>query len=260
MRLLFIRHADPDYEHGTITDKGIREAGCLADIIEKYHIDEAYVSPLGRAYDTAKSVLLDTDIEPITLEWLREFPARVDPNISKEAREAYANELNMDPATGKYKKHILWDILPSYYGRHPKLFDAKEWRQEPLVKDGDMITIYDDVIHQFDLFVESKGYKKRGYIYDVIDSNEKTIALFCHYGITALLLSHMLNVSPFIMWHFTSMAPTGVSEIITEERQQSIASFRMFRMGDISHLVMADEKASESARFCEMYSNDHQRH
>ena len=36
MRLLFIRHADPDYEHDTITDKGIREAGCLADIIEKY--------------------------------------------------------------------------------------------------------------------------------------------------------------------------------------------------------------------------------
>ena len=32
MRLLFIRHGDPDYEHDTLTEKGRREAALLASL------------------------------------------------------------------------------------------------------------------------------------------------------------------------------------------------------------------------------------
>lgn len=31
MRLLFIRHGDPDYVHDTLTEKGHREAALLAE-------------------------------------------------------------------------------------------------------------------------------------------------------------------------------------------------------------------------------------
>ena len=34
MRLLFIRHGDPDYEHDSLTPKGEREAELLADKME----------------------------------------------------------------------------------------------------------------------------------------------------------------------------------------------------------------------------------
>ena len=30
MKLLFVRHGDPDYEHDSLTDKGVREADLLA--------------------------------------------------------------------------------------------------------------------------------------------------------------------------------------------------------------------------------------
>ena len=53
MKLLIIRHGDPDYETDSLTQQGWREAELLADRLEKLPMDAIYVSPLGRARDTA---------------------------------------------------------------------------------------------------------------------------------------------------------------------------------------------------------------
>ncbi|MBQ1268927.1 MAG: histidine phosphatase family protein, partial [Clostridia bacterium] len=54
MRLLFIRHADPDYSIDSLTAKGFEEAELLAEKLKSEKIDYAYVSPLGRAQKTAE--------------------------------------------------------------------------------------------------------------------------------------------------------------------------------------------------------------
>ena len=102
MRLLLIRHGDPDYEHDTLTKQGQREAKLLADYIDAYQIDEVFQSPLGRAKDTAAYSCGQLEKKPVTLEWLEEFPALVDPNLSEDVRNAYATELSLDETTGKY--------------------------------------------------------------------------------------------------------------------------------------------------------------
>ena len=53
MRILLIRHAEPDYTNDSITEKGKREAMLLSDRIARYDIRDFYISPLGRARDTA---------------------------------------------------------------------------------------------------------------------------------------------------------------------------------------------------------------
>lgn len=53
MRILFIRHGDPDYANDTLTGKGRREAEALAERAEALDMGECYVSPLGRAQATA---------------------------------------------------------------------------------------------------------------------------------------------------------------------------------------------------------------
>ncbi len=260
MKLLFIRHGDPDYENDTLTEKGKREAKLLADIIDRYGIDDVYQSPLGRAKDTASYCLKTLNKEAVTLDWLREFPAEINPNTSSEARMAYANELRKDSITGKYAKHILWDILPSYYGTHPELFDLNKWRTSALVADSDMVPKYDSVISSFDKLLADYGYEKNNMAYNVTSSNDKGIAFFCHYGITSVLLSRLLNVSPFVPFQFMATAPTSVTEVVTEEREKGIATFRTLRVGDISHLMIGDEPASFSARFCECFDNKDERH
>ena len=53
MKLLIIRHGDPDYVHDSLTEKGEREAALLAERIAPMDIAGYYVSPLGRAQATA---------------------------------------------------------------------------------------------------------------------------------------------------------------------------------------------------------------
>ncbi len=260
MRLLFIRHGDPDYVNDTLTEKGHKEASLLADIIENYRIDEVYQSPLGRAKDTAAYSCKAMGKEPVTLDWLREFPAKVDPNLSEDVRKAYENELKIDEATGKYQTRILWDVLPSYYMHHPELFDREGWRESELVKASDMPQVYDRVISAFDKFLADNGYVKEGMAYKVTENNDKTIAFYCHYGLTSLLLSRLWNVSPFVVWQYTALAPTSVTEVVTEERQKGIATFRTLRAGDVSHLRIGKEEPSFSARFCERFENEDERH
>jgi broad specificity phosphatase PhoE len=48
MRILIIRHGDPDYEKDSLTQKGWHEAELLADKMEKTDVTAFYVSPLGR--------------------------------------------------------------------------------------------------------------------------------------------------------------------------------------------------------------------
>ena len=91
MRILLIRHAEPDYLHDSITEKGRREALLLSERISRYNIRDFFVSPLGRARDTASYTLQKTGRTAETLDWLQEF------------RGKYP-----DPETGKLR--LAWDL------------------------------------------------------------------------------------------------------------------------------------------------------
>ena len=54
MRILLIRHGDPDYEHDTLTEKGRREAELLAKRASSLAMGSCYQYHLGRAMDTAQ--------------------------------------------------------------------------------------------------------------------------------------------------------------------------------------------------------------
>ena len=259
MKLVFIRHGDPDYENDTLTEKGREEAEALAKYIDRLGIDEAYVSPLGRAADTAKYSLDKLGIKGTTLGWLKEFPAEYDPNLSEVTREAYRAELTQND-DGSYRKRIVWDILPSYYGNHPELFDRNAWKNSELVKCSNMVSQYDYVTSSFYKLLEGYGYERNGDIFKVNSGNDKVIAFFCHFGITSVLLSSLWNISPFVTLQFFAMAPTSVTVLASEEREKDIAIFRGLQIGDISHLNLESMIPSFSARFCEQFENENERH
>ena len=73
MRILFIRHGDPDYANDTLTEKGHREAALLAERAESLNMGECFVSPLGRARHTADYCLKKTGKDARILSWLEEF-------------------------------------------------------------------------------------------------------------------------------------------------------------------------------------------
>lgn len=260
MKLIFIRHGDPDYINDSLTETGVEEAKSLSEYICFPGIDEVYLSPLGRAVKTAGYSLEKLGIEPITLDWLEEFPARFDPNTSPDARKAYRTALKLSADGDRYEKRIVWDMLPSYFGDHPELFDRYGWRESEIAKNSDMVEVYDRVAKSFITLLSEHGYNKNGDVFSVTEGNSKTLAFFCHFGITSVFLSVLWNVSPFIPLQFLAMAPTSVTELASEEREKGIAVFRTLRIGDISHLALSGLKPSFSARFCERFENTDERH
>ena len=53
MKLIFIRHAEPDYSIDSLTEKGFYEAGLLAKRTAAWHVTDFFCSPLGRAIKTS---------------------------------------------------------------------------------------------------------------------------------------------------------------------------------------------------------------
>ena len=51
-----------------------------------------------------------------------------------------------------------------------------------------------------------------------------------------------------------------MTTLVTEERREGQAYFRMGAFGDTSHLYAGGREPSFAARFCEMYSLTDQRH
>ncbi|MCD8131670.1 MAG: histidine phosphatase family protein [Lachnospiraceae bacterium] len=241
MKILIIRHGDPDYEHDTLTEKGRREAAALADRLEQISISAAYVSPLGRARDTAAPALERKGMTAVTCDWLKEFWPRI--------RRGSEGE-----------NHIVWDWLPAEWTAEERYFDKNRWAETEAMKEGGVGESYRYVTESFDRLIASHGYRREGAYYRVEQANNDTIVFFCHFGLECVLLSHLLNVSPMIFWHGSCATPTSVTVLRSEERRQGIAYFRMSNFGDTSHLYAAGEPEAESARFCECFANTDERH
>ena len=257
MRILFIRHGDPDYANDTLTEKGHREAAALAERAEALNMGACYVSPLGRARATAEYSLKRLGKTAETLDWLREFPAQIDLNKAEHLRAAYPNA---NKADGKYVPRIVWDVIPSYWTEHREYSDSILWRESEISRNSDVVQVYDDITGKFDAFLAEHGYVREGMHYRVERESTETVTFFCHFGVTCALLGHLWNISPFTMWHSLALAPTSVTEVVTEVREQGTAYFLGLMVGAVSLLSMGGGPVSFAARFCEVYSDTSQRH
>ena len=257
MRILMIRHGDPDYERDCLTETGRQEAALLAGIVGSLQPGDCYVSPLGRARETAACALGRLQRTAETLDWLQEFPAKLDINGSEELRRAYPDTREKN---GIFEPRIVWDMLPSYCLSHPEYLDREGWRKSEVAANSDVIRVYDHVTENLDRLLAEYGYVREGLLYRVERANADTVTFFCHFGVTCVILSHLMNVSPFALWHGLALAPTSVTEVVTEEREKGIAIFRSLRLGDVHHLLAGGRTPSFSARFCETYDNPEQRH
>lgn len=241
MKLLIVRHGDPDYERDSLTQKGWKEAEYLAERISRLNVRDFYVSPLGRAKDTASLTLKKMGRTATECEWLREFSPRV-------------------PRPDHHEPPLVWDWLPQDWTREESYYQYDHWTETDIMQAGHVKEEYDRVTACFDRLLADYGYIRDGHIYRVEQANNDTIVFFCHFGIGCVLIGHLLGISPMVLLHGVCAAPTSVATITTEERRKGTASFRMSAYGDISHLYANNEEPAFAARFCESYDNTWERH
>ena len=241
MKILIIRHGDPDYAVDSLTEKGRREAELLSERIAPLDVKAYYVSPLGRARDTAAYTLKRVGRTAETFDWLREYDVDI-----------------RDEETGG--RRLAWDQLPAVWTEVSEYYDKDRWYDVPIMRESGIKAGLDKVWDGLDAVLEKHGYKREKNYYRVTAANEDTIVFFCHFGVECVMLGHLLGISPMALWHGFVAAPTSVTTLTSEERREGVASFRVSSFGDISHLYKYGEEPAFAGRFCEMFSRADQRH
>lgn len=233
MRILIIRHGEPDYSIDSLTEKGWREAELLSRRLCEMDITDFYVSPLGRARDTAKPTLERLSRDAEVLPWLREFRGTI-----------------INPNTGE--RRIPWNLAPQYWTKQSELYEPDGWREHGLFRTGDMQEVYDETGAGVDALLEKYGYVRDGGIYRCNSNDETTIVLFCHFALGMTILSHLMHISPAVMWQCFFMPASSVTTLVTEERVKGEVFFKCMQLGDTSHLYAAGEPVSTSGLFEEV--------
>ena len=267
MRIIFVRHGEPDYTKDSLTEKGWHEAQLLADRISQWNVTQFYCSPLGRAKDTASCTLKKLNREAITLDYMQEFSYRV-----------------TDPLTGKFGNP--WDYVPSDWTSIPEMMDMNAWAFTERMKENPKLsTEYQRVWTEFDKLLASYGYVREHNYYrcpnkperfriktpnpeELIqkefkegthpnsfpyDTDEPTIVIFCHLGIICLVLSHLLNIPFQLLTHGFFLPTTSLTVLTSEERWSNEAYFRVQAMGDVTHLLKNNEPISSAGAFADAF-------
>lgn len=236
MKILIVRHGDPDYVNDSLTEKGFKEARLLADRLEKLDVKQFYCSPLGRARRTAEATLNRLGRTAVIHDWLQEFPGRT--------IDADGN------------KHLPWDYMPSDWTVRRDLFDKDKWFDEERMSTGDVKEVYKSIADGIDNLLKEHGYIRSGLMYKTECGNKDTIVIFCHLGAGLSIVSHLLGIAAPVLWQGMFVAPTSVTTLVSEERISGEVFFRATGIGDISHLYAAGEPMSLSGFFDESTSYD----
>ncbi len=234
MRILIIRHAEPDYPNNTLTDKGFVEAEYLSERLQHSNITHIYSSPLNRALYTAKPTAEKLNMEVKVFDWLTEFEGK----------------LILDE-----QKRISWNMLPQVWQNEKEIFNIKTFRESELYSSADMPEKYNYVTENFDKLLEQHGAKRENIIYKG-ENNNDTIAIFCHFALGMVLASHLTGISPVLLWQSMFLPASSVTEFVTEERVKGEFIFKCKQMGDTSHLYMKGEPVSNAGLYSEFFGGE----
>lgn len=236
MRLIFIRHGDPDYEHDSLTEKGRREAQILAERFKTWeNIDYIYNSPLGRAKETCEYSLKASGRTSETLDFLEEVPFQI-----------YHPDYD--------RPHVPWDYFPATFSPEAGYYDRDRWFDTGVYKDSGLKEYYFKTVQAFDEVLARHGLRRNDQgFYETDEDSDKTLVFFCHYGITSILTGHLTGIAPPCLWQGFFIATTGVTVLNTDNRDREKTGFRVQVWGDVSHLLKAGEPVSPSGYFGDIF-------
>ena len=179
MRIIFVRHGEPDYAHDCLTEMGRLQAVDAAERLRNEGIEEIFSSPQGRAAETAAATadLLKRPVQ--TLDYMREL---------------HWGSIDGTPLPSDGHPWDLADLMAE------EGWDLTNpgWREHPYFKNNQVTANADMVAEKTDEWLRSLGYEREGAFYRCVrpDNRQKTVALFSHGGSSAAAIGHILNL-PF---------------------------------------------------------------
>ena len=189
MRIVFVRHGEPNYEKDCLTETGRKQAEAAAARLEREGISEIYASSMGRAQETAMFTARKLGLPVRTLDFMHEI-SWGGPDVPMEGHP--------------------WTISDWMIDEKQFDFYREDWRQHPYFKNNSAVNCLDDISGKFDALLLRQGYRHEGPRYYCETDRQKTIAVFSHGGSGACALSHLLAL-PFP--YVCSVMPYGLTSV-----------------------------------------------
>ena len=189
MRIIFVRHGEPNYEKDCLTETGRKQAAAAAQRLAQEGISEIYASPMRRAAETAAYTAGKLGLPVHTLDYMHEL--------------SWGGE-------GLPQEGHPWTLGDWLMDRDNFDFYREDWRQHPYFKNNLALNYLNEISRKFDALLLGQGYRHEGIRYFCETDQEKTIAVFSHGGSGACALAHLLAL-PFP--YVCSVMPYGLTSV-----------------------------------------------
>ena len=220
MRIIFVRHGEPDYKNDCLTPTGHIEAEAVAKRLACEGIKEIYSSPMGRALMTMQKF---ADQHP-------ELPVKI---------LDFMHEITWGDISGKklpLNGHP-WDCVNEMVSKGLSICDT-QWKQGPYFFDNKATLEVENVAKEIDGWLLSLGYSREGFYYRNMrkDDSQHTVVLFSHGGSSCAAMSHMLNI-PFPFTCASIHLPfTAISILRLDSKPGTLCAPVIELLSDSKHL------------------------
>jgi probable phosphoglycerate mutase len=180
MRLILVRHGEPNYKTDCLTEKGRLQAEAVSRRLQDEEIAAIYSSNLGRAKETAAYIAAPRGLTVTELPYMRELgwseskvelPFGGHPWLLADAIVAEGG-----------------DVHATDYAENGYFKDNNATRRAALVAEG------------IDGLLADYGYRREGQYYRVEREDTRTILIASHGGSSNALIAHLLGLPlPFVM-------------------------------------------------------------
>ena len=219
MRLILVRHGDPNYELDCLTELGHRQAAVVAQRLLEEGIEKIYCSPQGRAQQTARPFAEASGLGDIeTLEFMR--------------------EIRFGKLEGLYRSGNPWLCSTQLMHEGVNLQDP-DWRHFPDFVDNTATVDIDSVMAATDEWLATLGYRREGLYYRNTreDDTKRTFVLFSHGGSSTSLLSRVFNIPfPHLCMMFGHIPHTCITSLRFDPRPGSLGMPILEYAVDARHL------------------------
>lgn len=223
MRIIFVRHGEPDYARDCLTGEGRRQAAAAARRLRGEGISELYASPCGRAAETAGYTARLLGLPVTTLDYMREI-SWGGPGLPEDGHP--------------------WTLSDRMIEREDFDFRARDWRGHPYFSGNAATDYYRRIAPRIDEFLLAHGYRHEGGRFLCAGGTEQTVALFSHGGSGACALAHLLALPlPYVL----SVMPYDFTSLIIVElpaREGDYVRPRLELFNDCAHIRRAAKAPS----------------
>ena len=220
MKILLIRHGDPDYANDNLTERGRQEAEALAPFLESLEVKHIYSSSMGRAVATAEPTARRLQLPITQFDWARELSGRYAP--TPDSRRAVFGMPGSD----------LRKIAPE----PPYEIDFQRFS---LYEEDQVRARLDGMKQGIDKLFSEYGYIRDGARYRMENPSGDVVALFCHDGFGRTLVSYLLGIPILTGWSCLFLRTSSVTSFVMESYDNEYAVPRMIGLSDTTHIRLA---------------------